>query len=306
MNIQIVHTKAVRWIDVVNPGSEELEWLRHNFKFQELHFQAVAERQLRPHLDEGQGYDFIVLLFPVYHKDAQEIQIGEVDFFVGENLLLTAHYGEIHTLKFMHELVKGDAGAREGLMQKGSGYLLYKVLEALFRRSYPILDHMNEDVSDIEAKLFHQRDIDMLYKISVMKKNVIEFRRMMKTQRYILEKLSKQRAPYLQFPQSRLYYKDLLEYSANIWDILETLKETVDSLHDTSQSLAAHHLNEITKVISIFSAIVIPATLVAFLFGVGVEGIPFRNNPNGFWIVGGLMVLASTVLVLVFKLKKWF
>ncbi len=305
-NIQTIHTKNLRWIDLVNPGGEETAWLRENFQFHELHFRAVAEHQQRPHIDHGEGYDFLVLLFPVYRKETQEIVAGEVDFFVGANFLITVHYGEIHTLRSFFANARDNSAFREHYATKGSGYLLYWLLENLFRRSYPILDHMNEDVTAIETRLFHGQDINLLSKIALMKKNVIEFRKMMKTHRYVLEKLPKRRTPYLAFPQSKLYYKDLLEYSANIWDILEALKETIDALHDTNQSLATHRLNEISRVISIFSAIVIPASLVAFLFGVGVEGIPFRHHPYGFWIVLGFMILASLVLIFIFKRKKWF
>ena len=148
-------------------------------------------------------------------------------------------------------------------MQRGAGYLLYRVLEALFRRSYPILDHMNEDVNKIETVIFHKHGLDMLSKISVMKKNVIEFRRMMKTHRSVLDKLPYRKNDYLFFPQSKTYYRDLQEYSANIWDILETLKETMETLHETSQSLATHRLNHLTRAISIFSAVLLPATLIA-------------------------------------------
>ncbi len=306
LNIRVIHTKNLKWVDIINPGEKELRWLRDNFQFHPLHYQAVAEHQQRPHIDQGENYDFMVLLFPVYNKQTQEIQPGEVDFFVSNKLLVTAHYGEIYTLKQLFENIQTADKTRDELMYKGAGFLLYKILEELFRRSYPILDHISKDVGDLEMKIFHRADTDLLSKISIMKKNIIEYRKMMKTHRYVLEKLPKRRVPYLAFPQSKLYYRDLLEYSGNIWDILEALKETVESLSETSQSLATHRLNNLTKVISLFSAIVIPATLVAFLFGVGVEGIPFRHHPYGFWIVLLLMISASLILLLIFKFKKWF
>jgi len=305
-NIQTIHTKNLRWIDIINPDFDELEWLRQNFRFHELHFKAVAEHQLRPHIDQAQNYDFLVLLFPVYDKKTQEIVTGEVDFFVGHNFLITAHYGQMYTLKNLFSRIKEDAEIRNVYMQRGPGFLLYKVLESLFRRSYPILDHMSQDVQKIESKLFRQTNVDMLYKTALMRKNVIEFRKMMKTHHSVLEKLPKRKKDYLIFPQSKVYYKDLWDYSQDIWDILEALKETVETLEQTNQALATYRLNQITKVISIFSAIVIPATLVAFLFGVSVEGVPFRDNPYGFWIVAGLMILASIILVAIFKIKKWF
>ena len=283
-----------------------MRWVRENFKFNEIHFQELEHHQSRPHLDEGENYDYIVLLFPVYNKTTQEITAGEVDFFISDNFVLTAHYGEIYTISELFNRVRGDQKTRDSFMQRSSGYLLYRILEALFRRSYPILDHMNEDVNGIEAQIFHKHDANALSRITLMKKNVIEFRRMMKTHRSVLEKLPQQKKDYLLFPQSRSYYRDLHEYSTDIWDVLETLKETVETLHETSQSIVTHRLQEQTRMIGLFSAIVLPATLVAFLFGVGVEGIPFRHHPQGFWIVAGIMVTASITLWAAFKSMRWF
>lgn len=306
MNIQTIHTKNLRWINVTNPGREEMNWLRANFKFHHLHFHTIAEHQQRPHIDQGTGYDFIVLLFPVYNRMTQEIVPGEIDLVAGDGFLLTIHYDDIHTLKGLFEKTQSEPDVREANMSRGSGFLLYRVLENLFRRSYPLLDHINEDLEKLEAEIFHERNLNILSKIALMKKNVIEYRKMMKTHRFVLEKLPRRKTSYLSFPQSKLYYKDLLEYSQNIWDILEALKETADTLQETSQALTAHRLQEITKMISIFSAILLPATLIAFTFGIGVEGIPFRHHPYGFWLVAGLMILSSLGLLLIFRKKKWF
>lgn len=295
----------MRWIDVINPGVEEISWLKKNYKFHPLHFDALASHQQRPHIDQGTGYDFLVLLFPVYNRATADIVPGEVDFFVGNGFLVTAHYGQIHTLKQLFAQTKQNSGVRDVFMQKGSGLLLYKVLEALLRRAYPILDHMNEDIVNLENRIFHGDGVDLLSKIALMKKNIIEFRKMMKTHRYVLEHLPKNRSSYMTFPQSKTYYRDLLEYSQNIWDILEALKETADTLAETNQALATQRLNHITKVISLTSAILLPATLVAFIFGIGIEGIPFRFHPNGFWIVITIMALSSILVVWYFKTKKW-
>ena len=306
MNIKTIHTKNLLWIDVTNPAEQEIAWLKENYNFKSRHFRAVSEHQQRPHIDQGPGYHFIVLLFPIYNYKSQEISPGEVDFFIGERFLITIHYDEMYTLKKIFSDTKNNAEIREKNMSKTSGNLTYNILENLFRRSYPILDHMSKDIADIEDKIFHKAQTNMLPRIVLMKKNIIEFRTMMKTHRYVLEQLPKKKVSYLIFPQSKTYYRDLLEYSHNIWDVLEALKETVETLQDTYQTLATQRLNEMSKVMSIFSAIVIPATLVAFLFGVGVENIPFRDHPFGFWIIAGLMILSSISLLTIFKLKKWF
>src|SRR3989338_7161699 len=306
MPAQTIYTKNLRWIDITDPKPEDVEWLRANFKFHNLHLSAVTEYQQRPHIDEGDCYDFMVLLFPVYDRQTQEIVNGEVDFFVSKNLIITVHYGQIFTLKNLFNETRNSTDIRNAFMQKGAGYLLYKVLESLFKRSYPILDHMSEDIGVIEKGVFHHRGENVLSQITLMKKNIIEFRKMMKTHRYVLEKLPKRTTIYLNFPQSKLYYRDLLEYYENIWDILEAQKETADALAETYQSLVSHRLNEITKTISIFSAIAIPATLVAFIFAVDMRGMPFSDHPQGFWIVALFMAAASLGMLWIFKSKKWF
>ncbi len=306
MNARTIFTKNLRWIDIPEPTAEDIKWLEANFRFHQLHYEAVREKQQRPRLDAGRGYDFLVLLFPVYDQKNQEIVSGEVDFFISQNFVITVHYNQIHTINKIFAAIKNGAGVRAANMQKGSGFLLYKILEGLFQRSYPILDHMNEDIGAIEQGIFRDTGANMLSKIMLMKKNIIEFRKMMKTHRSVLEKLPKRTSEYFNFAQSKLYYRDLLEYYENIWDILEALKETADGLADTNQALVARRLGETTKIISVFSAIVIPATLVAFLFGVSVEGIPFRYNPHGFWLVAILMALASLITLWIFKRNKWF
>lgn len=305
MNIKVIHTKTLRWIDVVNPGAEEMKWLRENFQFHPLHFGEIEHPQQHTHIDQGEGYDFIVLLFPVYRNDLQEILPGEVDLVIGDKFLITVHYQQINTLKTIFNQVHNAAEHRHAFMQQGPGHLLYKILESLFRRSYPILDHMNEDIEAMEKSIFHENNINVLSQIALTSRNIIEFRKMMKTHRYVLEKLLARKNSYLTFPQNRLYYKDLLEYSENIWDILEAFKETTETLGSTNQALATHRLNELSRVFIILSAIIIPATLIAFVFGIAVEGIPFKHNPQGFWIVVGLMALSSLIITLIFKKKRW-
>lgn len=306
MSVRTIHSKNLRWVDITNPSGSEINWLKQNFKFEEEHYQSIRERQQRPHIDQGDKYNFIVLMFPVYHEETQEILPGEVDFFIGDDFLVTVHYKEIYTMEKLFSETRDDVLVKKENMSQGSGFLLYKVLELLFRRSYPILDFMSHDVEQIEKKIFHDSDANMLSQITLMKKNIIEFRKMMKTHRFVLEQLPLKKDPYLRFPESPAHYQDLFEYSHNIWDILDALKETVETLQDTSLTLATHRLNEITRIFTILSVIVIPATLIAFWFGVGNDHIPFGSHPFGFWIIGGLMILASFSLLLIAKFKKWF
>jgi len=306
MNLKAIHTKNLRWIDCVNPGDAELKFLKENFNFHPLDFQDITSTSQHPKIEERENYHFLVLLFPVFNRVTREIRPAEVDFFIGKDYLVTIHDGSMYTLVHMFQSVSAHDALRVQYMSKTSGYLLFEVLEALFRRSFPILDHITKDMSDIEQYIFADISLKMLEKISMMKRNIIDFRRIMKTHHLLLKKLMITKNSYMVFHDSKSYYARLLEHSENIWDILAIQKETIEALHDANQSLATNNLNQITKVITILSALFLPATLIIFIFQLGLPGQPFRTNPHSFWIAVLFAALGSAIMLSYFKLKKWF
>jgi magnesium transporter len=306
MNIKIIHTKSLRWIDVINPGDAELKYLKENFKFSALDFQDITASSQHPKIEEQDEYNFLVLLFPVFNKSSREIRPGEVDFFIGPDYLVTIHDGSMYTMLKAVNNASAHAETRNQLMARNSGFLLFQLLELLFKRSFPILDYINKDMSAIEENIFDDLSLAMLEKISLMKRNIIDFRRIMKTHHLILKKLMAIKSSYMVFPENKPLYTRLLERAENIWDILAIQKETVEALQDANQSLATNNLNQITKVITIFSGLFLPATLVIFIFQMNVGGAPFRDNPYGFWIAILIAISASGFMLAYFKYKKWF
>jgi len=306
MNLKAIHTKNLRWVDCINPGDAELKFLKENFSFHPLDFQDITSTSQHPKIEVRDNYYFVVLLFPVFNKTTREIRPSEVDFFVGKDYIVTIHDGSMYTLLSLVQNVSEHDSMRVQYMGKNAGFLLFQILEALFRRSFPILDHITKDMSEIEESIFSDLSLRMLERISMMKRNIIDFRRIMKTHHLILKKLMGTKEPYMSFHDSKVYYSRLLEHSENIWDILAIQKETVDALHDANQSLATNHLNEITKVITIQSAIFLPATLLIFIFQLDLPGHPFGTNPHAFWIVVLLAALSSAAMVAYFRHKKWF
>ncbi len=305
MSLKIIHSRAIKWIDVINPQQEEINYLRKNFDFDPLDYEDILGDSLHTKIEDRNGYHLIVLLFPVYNRETHEITPGEIDFFVGKNFMVTIHNGEMHTMNKLLTDTHHNDELRAKIMGKDPGYLLYHILESLFRRSFPILDHITKDITAIEKNIFSDMSLKMLEQISLMRRNVIDFRRIMKTHHLIIKRLLGKKESYLVFPESKKYYTNLLEHAENIWDILAIQKETVEALQDANQSLAAHRLNQITRAMTLFSAIFLPATMVMFIFGLGVKDLPLASDPNGFWEILGIAAVCSVVTFLIFRRKKW-
>lgn len=306
MNLKIAHTKNLRWIDIVNPEQKELNYLKENFKFHPLDYQDMLNMAERAKIEDRGDYTWVIMLFPVFNKTTREIRPAQVVFFAGKDYLITVHDGSMYTLINTFNGVREHAELRNLYMEKNTGFLLYQILESLLKRSFPILDHINKDISGIEKRIFTDLSIDMLKKIALMKKNIIDFRRINKTHHIVFEKLMRKKHPYLGFSSSPQYYNNLMEHNQNVWDMLVLQKETIDSLQDAHQTLATNNLNQVTKLITILSGIFLPATLIIFIFGLNLEGLPLRGTPNAFWIVLGMAAASSLAVVAYFKSKKWF
>ncbi|HEV8601285.1 MAG TPA: CorA family divalent cation transporter [Patescibacteria group bacterium] len=304
MALKIIHTKNLRWVDIVNPADEEITYLKNNFRFHPLDFEDVVTPSTRPKIDEYDGYHFIILLFPVFNKDSREIKPAEVDFFIGPDYVVTIHDGTMKTLTNLVHNVHQYDNVRNQNMGQGPGYLLFSILELLFKRSFPILDHINHDLDQAGKNIF-ELDIETLQKLARLKKNIIIYRRIMKMHKFVLSKLMRSKRTYMAFKDSKLYFQNLIEYAENIWDVLQSDKETTDSYEETNQSLAAHKMNDILRVLTIFSVIIFLLTLIINILLFAESTTRISDLPN--LLPLSLMLLCTITLVMLhfFKKRNW-
>lgn len=305
MALKIIHTKNLRWLDIVNPDDKDIAYLREHFAFHPLDFEDVVTPYTRPKIDEYDNYHYIILLFPKFSKETKEIHSAEVDFFVGNDFLITIHDGGIKTLT---NLVKNSYqydNVRTQFMSGGSGFLLFSILELLFKRSFPILDTINHDLEEAGKRIFNL-DLDTLQRLSRLKTNIIIYRRIMKMHKFVLTKLMHSKNPYMQFKDSKIYFQNLIEYAENIWDVLSSDKETAESYEQTNQSLAAHRMNDILRVLTMFSVIIFLLTLIINILLFAENTTPIAQQLPGLFPQALLLLgLVALAMLLFFKNKKW-
>jgi magnesium transporter len=309
MSLKIIHTKNLRWIDIVNPDDADLNYLKDNFKFHPLDFEDVATPAVRTKIDEYDHYHFIILLFPYYNHEQNEIRPAEVDFFVGTDYVITIHDGAMKTLNNLVKNAHAYDNTRNMYMNQGAGFLLFSILEVLFKRSSPILDKINHEVIDSGRDVF-QLDIRTLEQLSELKKNIIVYRRITKMHRYVLTKLERSKKLYLQFKDSRGYFQNLIEYAENVWDVLASDKESVESFEVTNQSLATHKINDILQLLTVLSVIISILALVTdvliFFERTNLERVFGITSDFQFtMMVTTLLILLTTGMLIFFRKKKF-
>jgi magnesium transporter len=297
--ISELSSKGLTWLHIDEPGPPEAAVLAERFGFHELDIEDVLSKRQRPKIDEYPDYLFVVLHFPFYDKAVQRLNAAELDIFLGTDLVITLPNVELHPVTHLFHRCEDDPELREELFSKGSGYVLYHVLDDLFDYCFPILDKIGYKLDRIEDDVFEERSEEVVRDISNVKQEIIAYRKIMKPERATLRALERYTQRFL--PEDlELYFDDIVDAAERIDDLLDNYKEVVEALEQTNESVISHRQNYRLQLLTVFSVLFLPLTLLS-----GIFGMNFSFSSSGFITVVSLMAVVFVSAVAFFRWKRW-
>jgi magnesium transporter len=298
----VVEGRRLRWINIERPRQIDRAWLEEHFDFHPLDYEDVSSRNQRPKVDVYDDYMFVVLHFPAYDKQIGRLNAAELDVFVGPDYVVTLPNQPIPPLEYLFERVRTRDDLREQLFGKGPGYLLYKIVDDCVDASFPMLRKMGNKLERLEEDILEGRSAEIVRDLSNVKQEIINFRKIVRPQRVALRDLERTRR-YI--PEDlEVYFDDIIDASERIWDMLENFKEVVEALEDTNESVLAHRLNDVLRILTAFSVIMLPLTFIASVFGMNTR-VPGEGSITGFWVVIGVMVVVLVGMLTLFRKRGW-
>ena len=279
--VESVEWGGLRWVNIERPGPAERAWLEEHYEFHPLDYEDVLSRNQRPKIDEYDDYLFIVLYFPVFDKTVGRLNAAELDIFIGPDFLITIPNTPIPPVEYLFERCRSSEDVRDSLLSKGSGYLLYKIVDDSFDYCFPMLRKIGNKLERMEEEIFEGKAEEVVRDLSNSKQEIINFRKIIRPQRAVLRDLERTKQRYLA-EEMEVYFDDIVDASERIWDMLENYKEVVEALEDTNESVLSHRVNEVLRVLTAFSVIILPLTLLASIFGMNVD-FPFEGGVEAFW-----------------------
>jgi magnesium transporter len=302
-NVEVVEHGGLRWINIERPGPLDQAWLEEHFEFHSLDYEDVRSRNQRPKIDEYDDYLFIVLHFPVFDKSVGRLNTGELDMFVGPDYLITMPNVPLQPVEYLFERCRTNDQVREELFSQGPGYLLYKIVDSSFDYCFPMLRKIGNKLDRLENELFEGRSEDIVRDLSNVKQEIINFRKIIRPQRSVLRDLERTKQRYMA-EELEIYFDDIIDASERIWDMLENYKEVVTALEDTNESLISHRLNDVLRVLTAFSVVLLPLTLIASIWGMNVH-VPGEQSITAFWIIIAVMVALLAGMLSYFRHRRW-
>mgnify|MGYP006304654141 CR=1 FL=1 len=296
--IETIKIGTLKWHHVLDPTEENLQFLKDNFYFHPLDIEDCRSLNQRPKIDIYDDYYFLILHFPSFDKTGRFTKTREVKIFWGEDYIITI--GKSHwVVADLFKKAKAQMERRESFEIGTSDALLYKILESLLRESLTLVGKLGHELDYINRALFGKRPERIIEKISITRKNLILVNTIFKPQLRLFHKFETGAIKgYAENMED--YWGNILDYYQKMWDMVEDYEELIEGLSKTFDSLQTNRINEIMKVLTLVSAILLPLTFITGLYGMNV-GLPFQNHPNSFYIVLIAMVLIAMGLIFFFK-----
>ncbi len=300
-----LNAAGLTWIHLDAPTLEVAQALADRFGWHPLDVEDILSRRQRPKVDDyaDDGYLFTVLHFPAYDRTIQRLNAVEVDIFVGPDYLVTLPGVDLKPLSRLFSRCEEDEDFREQLFSKGSGRLLYEVLDDLFDYCFPILDKIGHKLDSLEDDVFEGRSDGVVRDLSNAKQEIISYRKIIKPERSTLRLLERNVERFLHEDLGE-YFDDIVDAAERIWDLLDNYKEVIEALESTNESVINHRQNDILRILTVFSVVLLPLTLITGFFGMNVH-FPGFDTVWAFWAIFGFMVVALVGMLAFFRYKRW-
>ena len=292
---------AVIWVDMESPTEADERVLLDVFDFHPLTVEDCRENRHYPKIEEFPGYLYFIVHGVTADTNPDRFNTIELDGFLGPNYVITYHHDKFRSINNVKQLLRTSPI----VCKRGPAFLLYQILDQVVDYYSPVLDDFDDRVDQLEQEIFGLKrpNNQILSQIQDLKRGVLRLRRISNKQMDILLRMS--RGEFALIPEDmRPFYRDVYDHLVRVVDLSESYRDLISGSLEAYLSVVSNRMNEIMKVLTIFSAIMLPLTFIAGVYGMNFDNMPELHSRYGYF---GTLFLMAVVAVgmLFFFLAAW-
>jgi magnesium transporter len=294
------------WVEIVEPDDEELASVASEFGLPEAAVRDAVKAHHRPRADRY-GETLLVVLRTARYLDQEErVEFGEIHTFLGRDFVVTVGHGKASNLEGVRRELEGHSG----FLGKGTGAVLWAVVDRVVDGYDPVIDGLENDVEEIEEQVFGGEDADVSRRIYELSREVLEFRRAAQPLAGVLERLS---------AEVHGSDREVLRRMRGVHDRALRITERLDGFRELLQNILSVNLTIVSvrqnatmqrqnvqvQKISAWAAIIAAPTLISGIYGMNFRYMPELNSIFGYPYALAIMLSISGILYVGFKRAGW-
>ncbi len=296
--------KGLTWIDLESPTKSEIREIMEEYSIHPLVAEELVAPTLRPKVDLYDNAIYLILHFPAHRHTNSSGQNQEIDFIIGKDFLITAHYDTVDALHKFQKIFEANSITNEKHLGEHAGFIFYYLIKKLYKSVDHELEYTESYMDEIEENIFQGQEKEMVEDISSIARILLDFKQALRTHDSVLSSLEIAGVKF--FGNSFLHYlKRITGEHYRVQSAVEDQQEALRELRETNNSLLSTKQNEVMKVLTIMAFVTFPLSLLASIFGMNTTTLPIVGHRFDFWIVIGIMCTLTVIFFIFFKKNRF-
>lgn len=299
---EVHESDNLTWIHITNPTTEEIEAVAEDYGIHLRTAEELLSANITSKTDLFDHYLFLVLRFPDIQKN--QVTDFEIDCILTEETMISVSYEDNPAITNLERAIDTNAVLEEKKLGAHAGYLLYFLLSRLYQNINESLVMIERQLDRLEAEVFAGNHRDMVEALSDISRVLVDTNQLISNHKTVLPALE---------AAGRELYGDNFQYRLHrisgehkrVKEKVTQLKETLNELRHTNDSLLTTRQNEVMKIFTIMAFLTFPLSLLSSIFGMETDAMPIVGHPYDFWIIVGAMAILVTAALTYFRYKKW-
>jgi magnesium transporter len=294
-------TETVTWINIDGLGNTGvIDKIGSHYHIHPLILEDILNTGQRPKMEDLESYLYVNLKMLQLAGPEKEIRGEHVSMIIGTNFLLSFQEDEGDVFDPVRERIR-----KEGRIRRfGPDYLAYALIDDIVDNYFLVMEHLEEQVEDLEEELVRNATPASLHKINHLKRDMIYLRKSVWPLREVILGMERSESPLIK-DTTIIYIRDVYDHIIQVIDTMETVRDMVSGMFDIYLSSLSYRMNEIMKVLTLIATIFIPLTFVAGVYGMNFQHMPELAWEYGYVTVWGIMITMVVAMLYYFRKKHW-
>jgi len=295
-----LNEKLITWINVVGiHDNEQVKEIGALFELHTLVVEDILNTRQRPKIDDFDDYIFVITKMLRYYNE--EIVNEQVSIIFGQKFVLTFQEEKLDTFNHIRQRIRKKKGR---IYRSGSDYLAYLLIDAIVENYVLITEKTGEKIEDMEDEISDSMSEGLTEKMTQLKRELNNLRRIIRPTSEFIIQINSLDSDLIE-DETKPFFRDLLDISVRSSESVETCRDMLSDNLQIYNLDAANRFNEILKLLTVFSALFIPLSFLASVYGMNFDNMPELRGKYSYFILWGIMISIASVMIVYFKRRKW-
>jgi magnesium transporter len=293
---------GVTWLNINGLHDDRIiQEIGDIFKIHPLVLASATNTTQRPKIEEYDGYLFLLLKMAYYNAESHEVTLEQINLLIGNGYVVSLQEKESEITKELRERIIAGKGK---IRKSGPDHLMYAIIDSVVDHYYSVLENIGEEIESMEKTLLLSASQEILAKIYSLKQELMYLRKSIWPMRELVNSLLHSEYALIK-KETLVYLRDVYGNTIQIVETVETFRDMTSGMLDLYLSTISYKMNEVMKVLTIFTAIFIPLTFLAGVYGMNFEFMPEIGMKIAYPIWWITTITIALCMAAYFKKKKW-